>query len=105
MRPKILLVDDDDAVLWMMHESLEANNFEVIPVPNVTKALTQIAAQHFEVLITDLHMPGPGNGFTVATAMRHSQPEALTVVLSGFPDLHEAMATRGRQRQVWTHPA
>jgi DNA-binding response OmpR family regulator len=92
MRPRILLVDDDDAVLCMMHESLEANNFEVVPVRNVTEALNQIAAQHFDVLITDLHMPGPGDGFTVATAMRHSQPEALTLVLSGFPDVHEAMS-------------
>lgn len=91
MKPKILLVDDDDAVLCMMHESLEANNFEVIPVASVTEALSQIAGQHFDVLITDLHMPGPGDGFTVATAMRHSQPEALTLVLSGFPDVHEAM--------------
>lgn len=91
MRPKILLVDDDDALLCMMQESLEAQNFEVVPAANVTEALSQIATQHFDVLITDLHMPGPGDGFTVATAMRHSQPDALTLVLSGFPDVEEAM--------------
>lgn len=91
IRPRILLVDDDDAVLCMMQESLEANNFEVVPVPNVSEALNQIVTRHFDVLITDLHLPGPGDGFTVATAMRHSQPEALTLVLSGFPDVQEAM--------------
>ena len=37
-------------------------------------------------------MPGPGDGFTVVSAMRHSQPEALTLVVSGFPDVKEAMA-------------
>jgi CheY-like chemotaxis protein len=37
-------------------------------------------------------MPNPGDGFTVVTAMRHSQPDALTLVISGFPDVQEAMA-------------
>jgi YesN/AraC family two-component response regulator len=39
------------------------------------------------VLITDLHMPNPGDGFTVVTAMRHSQPNALTLLVSGYPDV------------------
>jgi YesN/AraC family two-component response regulator len=76
----------------MMQESLEAKNFEVVPASSVTEALSQIVTQHFDVLITDLHMPGPGDGFAVVTAMRHSQPDALTLVLSGFPDVQEAMA-------------
>ena len=91
-RSKILLVDDDDAVLGMMQLTLERNGFEVVPATNVTEALKQIVAQHFDVLITDLHMPGAGDGFAVVTAMHHSQPEALTIVVSGFPDVQEAMA-------------
>ena len=45
----------------------------------------------FDVLITDLHMPNAGDGFTVISAMRHSQPAALTMLLSGFPDVKSAM--------------
>jgi len=37
-------------------------------------------------------MAGAGDGFTVVSAMRHSQPAALTLVLSAFPDVQEAMA-------------
>jgi YesN/AraC family two-component response regulator len=44
------------------------------------------------VLLTDLHMPNPGDGFTVVTAMRHSQPDALTLLVSGYPDVQSAMA-------------
>jgi YesN/AraC family two-component response regulator len=44
------------------------------------------------VLITDLHMPDPGDGFTVISAMRHSQPDALTLLVSGYPDVQSAMA-------------
>jgi|SRR5208283_4115170 len=91
-RPKILLVDDNDEVRGMMQELLEGNNFEVVSAASVPEALNRILTQQFDVLITDLHMPGPGDGFTVVTAMRHSQPEALTLVVSGFPDVQGAMA-------------
>ena len=40
-----------------------------------------------------MHMPNPGDGFTVVTAMRHSQPNALTLLVSGYPDVQSAMAT------------
>ena len=37
-------------------------------------------------------MPNPGDGFTVITAMGHSQPNALTLLVSGYPDVQSAMA-------------
>jgi hypothetical protein len=37
-------------------------------------------------------MPLAGDGFTLVSAMRHTHPEALTIVLSGYPALSEAMA-------------
>jgi DNA-binding response OmpR family regulator len=88
---RVLLVDDDDAVRGMMRESLEFKGFEVVAVGGVTEALKCIATENFEVLITDLHMPNPGDGFTVISAMRHSQPTALTMLLSAFPDVKSAM--------------
>ena len=45
----------------------------------------------FDALITDLNMPNPGDGFSVVTAMRHSQPSALILLVSGFPDVERAM--------------
>jgi hypothetical protein len=37
-------------------------------------------------------MPNPGDGFTVVSAMRHSQPDALTLIVSGYPDVQSAMS-------------
>ena len=88
----VLLVDDDDAVRAMMCATLEHKGFEVVAAANVTEALRHIATESFDVLITDLHMPNPGDGFTVVTAMRHSQPDALTLLVSGYPDVQSAMA-------------
>ncbi|MGA2743668.1 MAG: response regulator [Candidatus Sulfotelmatobacter sp.] len=89
---KVLLVDDDDAVRNMMMTVLERKGFAVVAAANVTEALKHIASESFDVLITDLHMPNPGDGFAVVTAMRHSQPNALTLLVSGYPDVEGAMA-------------
>jgi ActR/RegA family two-component response regulator len=91
-RPKILLVDDDGDELFQTRRSLEKRECEVVSATSVTEALRQIATQDFDVLITDLHMPEPGDGFTVITAMRHTQPEVLTIVCSDYPDVQKAMA-------------
>src|SRR5258708_19654136 len=102
---RILLVDDDDAVLAMMNATLTRKGFEVVAVSSVTEALRHIATESFDVLITDLHMPDPGDGFTVVTAMRHSQPDALTLLVSGYPDVQSAMpAILLQPRQVLPQP-
>jgi DNA-binding response OmpR family regulator len=89
---RVLLVDDDHAVLAMMNATLERKGFQVVAVATVAEALRLIVTESFDVLITDLHMPDAGDGFTVISAMRHSQPNALTLLVSGYPDVQSAMA-------------
>jgi DNA-binding response OmpR family regulator len=89
---KVLLVDDDDAVRAMMKATLERKGFDLVAASSVTEALRHITTESFDVLITDLHMPNPSDGFAVVTAMRHSQPDALTLLVSGYPDVQSAMA-------------
>jgi CheY-like chemotaxis protein len=88
---KVLLVDDNDDDSFLTRKALEKKEYEVVSAKTVVEALRQIATQNFDVLITDLHMPDAGDGFTVVTAMRHTQPEALTLVASDFPDMKRAM--------------
>jgi DNA-binding NtrC family response regulator len=87
-----LLADDADAVRDMMNATLRNKGFTVVAAATVAEALKHIASDRFDALITDLHMPNPGDGFTVITAIRHSQPEALTLLVSGYPDVQNAMA-------------
>jgi DNA-binding response OmpR family regulator len=89
---RVLLVDDDGAVRDMMYQALTRKGFEVVTASSVPEALRHIADETFDVLITDLHMPEAGDGFTVVSAMRHSQPHALTMLVSGYPDVESAMA-------------
>jgi CheY-like chemotaxis protein len=90
--PRILLAEDDDAVRGMLQTTLERDGFEVVAVANVRDALGYIATENFDGLLSDLHMPHAGDGFTVVSAMRHTHPQAVTLVLSGYPAIDEALS-------------
>jgi DNA-binding response OmpR family regulator len=93
MAPRVLLVDDNDAVRTTLAKVLTVSGFSVTQAQNVNDALKCIAAGTFEVLLSDLQMPGAGDGFTVVSAMRHSNPHTVTLVFSGYPDTDKAMST------------
>ena len=89
--PKILLVDDNELVRNSLRAVFEVNQFLVTTAANVVEAIHHIDTQAFDVLLSDLHMPGAGDGFTVVSAMRHRQPDAITLFFTGYPALREAM--------------
>ncbi len=91
-KPKVLLVDDNESVRVTLRMVLEHNDFEVVATTNVKDALRLIGSESFDVLLSDLHMPGAGDGLTVVSAMRHSNPQAVTVIFSGYPEMKEAAA-------------
>jgi DNA-binding response OmpR family regulator len=90
--PRVLLAEDEDAVRDMLRATLERDGFEVVAVANVRDALRYIATENFDALLSDLHMPHAGDGFTVVSAMRHTHPQAVTLVLSGYPAIDEALS-------------
>jgi CheY-like chemotaxis protein len=103
--PRILLAEDDDAVRGMLRVALERDGFDVVAVANVCEALSRIVAEDFDVLLSDLHMPHAGDGFTVVSAMRHMHPGAVTLVLSGYPEVDEALsAIRMQADEVLVKP-
>jgi CheY-like chemotaxis protein len=87
---KVLLVDDDATLLYTLAKVLEHHNFVVTSAATVSEALKHISSDHFDVLLSDLHMPGAGDGLTVVSAMRHANPKAVTMLLSAFPEMGAA---------------
>jgi len=88
---KILLADDSDDTRALFQTGLEGHGFEVSPASSVIEALRLISTEPFDVLLCDLHMPEACDGFTVVNAMRHTQPNAVTLLLSNYPVLQAAM--------------
>jgi len=87
---RILLVDDDETLRSMMDVVLKRQGFDVTTAANVPEALKLISSNVYDVLLSDLHMPGAGDGLTVVSAMRHANPKAVTMILSAFPELDAA---------------
>lgn len=87
---KVLIVDDDEVVRVSLCTILENHGFEVTCAANVSQALKLISSHKYDVLVSDLHMPGAGDGLTVVSAMRHANPEAVTLLLSAFPEMSAA---------------
>jgi CheY-like chemotaxis protein len=61
------------------------------------EALNHIASESYDALVSDLHMPGAGDGLTVVSAMRHANPSAVTLLLSAFPQMEAAAQAILRQ--------
>ena len=87
---RVLLVDDDEVVRMTLTGVLEQSGFAVTCATNVVEALKRISSEPYDALLSDLHMPGAGDGLTVVSAMRHANPSAVTLLLSAFPQMEAA---------------
>ena len=85
--PRILFVDDEPNICLTMPAILRQHGYDVTAVGTVSEALTQILAAQFDILISDLNIGHPGDGFTVVSAMRRTQPTCITLILTGYPGL------------------
>jgi ActR/RegA family two-component response regulator len=91
MKTRVLFVDDELNIRVTLPAILERRGFEVAVAATVPEALDAIRSKKFDVLLSDLNIGDPGDGFTVVSAMRRSQPECRTIILTGFPDFDKAL--------------
>jgi DNA-binding NarL/FixJ family response regulator len=94
---RILLVDDDEMLNTIMCSLLAREGFDITVAGNVAEALKLISLERYDVLLSDLHMPGAADGLTVISAMRHLNPEAIAVLLTSFPEMDVAAQAILRQ--------
>lgn len=90
-KPKILFVDDEENIRLMLGMYLNEQGFNVTTAATVPEALKLITQQAFDVLIADLNVGFPGDGFTVVSAMRRTHPQAVTFILTGYPAFETAL--------------
>jgi ActR/RegA family two-component response regulator len=103
---RILVVDDDPAIRQTLPEILTQHGFKITAAATVTEALSQIASTTFDVLVSDLNIGEPGDGFTVVSAMRRTQPDCITLILTGYPAFETALqAIRGQVDDYLVKPA
>lgn len=90
-KPQILFVDDDATLRSTWSAVLNCEGFEATTASTVAEALSLITSKHYDALVADLNIGEPGDGFTVVSAMRRVQPEAVTMILTGYPAFQAAL--------------
>jgi ActR/RegA family two-component response regulator len=88
---RLLLVDDDEAVLNSLDAVFRMHGFETTCCSTVSEALCAITKNTFDILVTDLNIGEPGDGFTVVSALRRVQPNAAALIITGYPAFDNAL--------------
>lgn len=97
--PSVLLVDDAPDEREMYAEFLRASGYRTFQAGNVADALGLAAELHPAVIVTDVVMQGPGDGFTLTRAVKQDERtrDIAVVILTGrvFESDREAAARVG----------
>jgi len=93
MKRRILLVDDDAAVLLTLKAVLEMNHFEVDTAASTADAVKKLESSSYHMVITDARMDSETAGLEVIRAARKQSYNPATALLTAYPpsdDWHEA---------------
>ena len=82
-RPRILVVDDDPAVLELLGKSLQLSDYEVDLCGDGPSGLERMSNTDYDLLIVDLKMPGM-DGLSVIREARRRNLELPVIVVTGF---------------------
>lgn len=88
---RMLFVDDEPSIRLTLPAILRMHGHSVEVAATVSEALAAIQSRKFDVLISDLNIGNAGDGFTVVSAMRRTQPECVTLILTGYPGFESAL--------------
>lgn len=83
---KILLVDDERAILSALRRVLRTKGFEIYAVESGAEALELLANTKVDLIISDMRMPQM-DGATFLKAARESYPSIKRVLLTGYSDM------------------
>ncbi|TLY38188.1 MAG: sigma-54-dependent Fis family transcriptional regulator [Nitrospirae bacterium] len=84
---KILIVDDERGMREVLTTVLERAGYQVSVAENGEKALSLAGGEIFDVILTDLKMPGGMGGLEVLRAVKDASPDTLVIVLTAFATL------------------
>jgi DNA-binding NtrC family response regulator len=91
MADRILLVDDEPAILSAIWRQLDKAGFDITACGNPAEALAAINREEFAVIVSDNLMPG-GSGLDLLSAARDRWPLTRRVLLTGATDLEDAVS-------------
>ncbi len=95
LEPTILVVEDDSDLRELIAETLESDGFTVTQAPDAAAALLHLRAFAFDAVVIDLRLPD-ADGMRVLDLALDCYPQIVSVVVSGFGGVTEAVAAMKR---------
>ena len=83
----ILLVEDEKEVLAYIRRTLSSLGYQIVEAANSQEALSHLeSGEDFDLVLTDVEMPGGMNGIDLVREVRNRWPGIKTLIMSGYPD-------------------
>ncbi len=82
-RPRILVADDEASIRELLQKTLALADYDVDVANDGRSALERLRSATYDLLITDLKMPG-ADGLTVIREARRYRPDLPVIVITGF---------------------
>ncbi|HKO95628.1 MAG TPA: response regulator [Pyrinomonadaceae bacterium] len=86
--PKALVVDDDETIRDTLYELL-SENYVCQTAETAEKAFARLAADEYDVVLTDISMPGL-SGLELLGHVRQKYPTTPVIIISGISDEEHA---------------
>ncbi|HLG15704.1 MAG TPA: response regulator [Blastocatellia bacterium] len=83
-QPRVLVVDDDRPIRELLAHLLRAADCSVVMAEDGTAGLKAIESERFDLVITDIAMPG-ADGWTLAAETRRRFPDTKLLIVTGGP--------------------
>ncbi|MBL8601415.1 MAG: sigma-54-dependent Fis family transcriptional regulator [Myxococcales bacterium] len=88
--PKLLLVDDEESLRLALKAHLRKQGWDVVAVGSAEEALTAMARDPVEFLVTDVRMPGR-SGLELVQEVRKQHPNVVVIVMSAYGSHEDAL--------------
>ncbi len=95
MKRRILLVDDELAILLTLKAILEMNGFEVETAASAREARQKLVKGVYQMVITDMRMETETAGYDVIHAAKKQEYDPATAILTAYPLLGSDWKDRG----------
>jgi len=89
--PSVLLVDDEVGTLELMGTLLERQGFRVTLARETREAIRLLADRPFDAVVSDVVFEGSEEGGEVLAACRSLRPEAVSILMTGYPRIEGAV--------------
>jgi DNA-binding response OmpR family regulator len=97
MKRRILLVDDELAILLTLKAILEMNGFEVETASSAREGMQKLEKNAYSMVIADMRMESETAGFDVIRAARRQAYNPATAILTAYPSLGGEWKSEGAQ--------